>query len=100
MADKGSRASRRAIGGLAAAAADLAADHYARRAITAGWKRVTGKEPPTDPSNPKVALPEALTWAIVVGVVVEATRMLTARYATRRIRHTARAEADKDDSAG
>jgi hypothetical protein len=99
MASKGSRGSRRAISGIAAAAADLAADHYARRAITAGWKRVTGKEPPTDPSNPKVALPEALTWAIIVGVVVEATRMLTARYATRQIRHAVRAEDGKDEGA-
>ena len=69
------------------------------RAITLAWKRVTGKEPPTDPSNPKVALPEALTWAIVVGVVVEATRMLTARYATRHIRHAAGAEDAKDGAA-
>ncbi len=94
MADKGSGRGRRAFGGAAAAAADLAADHYSRRAITAGWKRVTGREPPTDPSNPKVALREALSWAIVVGVGVEATRMLTARYATRHMRR-----ADKDETA-
>lgn len=99
MADKGSRARRRAIGGIAAAAADLAADHYARKVITSGWKRVTGREPPTDPSNPKVSLPEALSWAIIVGVVVEASRMLTARYATRHIRHAASAEAGKDEAA-
>lgn len=99
MADKGSRTSRRAIGGIAAAAADLAADHYARRVITFVWKRVTGREPPTDPANPRVALREALSWAIVMGIGVEATRMLTARYATRRIRHAARGEADKDKAA-
>jgi Protein of unknown function (DUF4235) len=96
MADKGSGHGRRALGGIAAGAADLAADHYSRRAITFVWKYVTGREPPTDPSNPKVALREALSWAIVMGIGVEATRMLTARYATRHIRITSQDEGHKD----
>ncbi|HTS95652.1 MAG TPA: DUF4235 domain-containing protein [Streptosporangiaceae bacterium] len=95
MTDKGAKSGRRALGGAFASLADLAADHYARRAITSGWKRVTGKEPPTDPTNPKVALGEALSWAIITGIVVEAARMLTARYATRGVRRALAKETEE-----
>ena len=32
------------------------------------WTKVTGKEPPTDLTDPKVTLPEALAWAVATGV--------------------------------
>jgi hypothetical protein len=87
MSDKRSGGGRRAIGGMIAGLVDLASYHYSRKAISLGWKRVTGKEPPNNPSNPKVPLTEALSWAIVLGIGVEATRMLTARYLTRGLQH-------------
>lgn len=87
MSDKRTAGGRRAISGVISGAADLAAYSFSRKAITFAWKRVTGKEPPNNPSNPKVPLKEALSWAIVLGIGVEATRMLTARYLTRGLQH-------------
>jgi hypothetical protein len=66
--------------------ASLVAGSVARKAITLGWKRVTGKEPPTDPKDPDVALKEALAWSIVTGVGIEAARLLATRAATTRMR--------------
>jgi len=64
----------------------LVAGAVARKAITFGWKRITGKEPPTDPQDPDVALKEALLWSVVVGVGMEAARLLVTRAVTTRMR--------------
>ena len=82
MAAKSAGGSSRAVGMVAS----LVAGTVARKAITFGWKRVTGKEPPTDPKDPAVALKEALAWSIVVGVGMEAARLLATRAATTRMR--------------
>jgi Protein of unknown function (DUF4235) len=67
------------IAGLAATAASLAA----RQVITFVWTKATGKEPPTHPADPQVALPEALGWAILTGVSIGTARLLAIRAATR-----------------
>jgi hypothetical protein len=72
----------RVAGGLAA----LAAAFVTRKLIAAVWTRVTGKEPPVHPEDPQVRLPEALGWAVVTGVGMEAARLLATRAATRRVR--------------
>jgi hypothetical protein len=64
----------------------LVAGSLARRVITFGWKRIAGQEPPTDPHDPDVALKEALAWSLVVGVGVEAARLLVTRAVTARMR--------------
>jgi hypothetical protein len=74
-------------------AASFAAGAIARKIITIGWKRVTGNEPPTDPNDPDVALKEALGWSIVMGVGMEAARLLAARAIARR---TARVDAEAE----
>lgn len=74
----------------------LVVGSLARKVITFGWKRITGKEPPTDPQDPAVALKEALAWSIVVGVGVEAARLLATRAVTARMRN---ANADGADDA-
>ena len=71
----------------------LVVGSLAKKAITFGWKRVTGKEPPTDPQDPDVALTEALAWSIVVGVGVEAARLLATRAVTARMRNARRCDA-------
>jgi hypothetical protein len=68
-----------------AAAAAFAAGYGARKLVTFGWKRITGKEPPSDPNDPQVAIGEALIWAIVLGVTMEAARLLAGRAATRNM---------------
>jgi len=82
MADKRGDLSSRIVGGLAA----MAAAFVARKVITAVWTKATGKEPPTHPEDPQVALGEALGWATLTGVGVETARLLATRAAARRTR--------------
>jgi Protein of unknown function (DUF4235) len=69
---------------LVSAVAAMAAAFVARKLIAFGWTKVTGKEPPTHPEDPQVALGEALGWAALTGVTVEAARLLATRAAVRR----------------
>jgi uncharacterized protein DUF4235 len=55
-----------------------------RKVLATVWTKVVGKEPPTDLTDPKVTLPEALGWAIVLAIIVEAARFGIARPARRR----------------
>jgi hypothetical protein len=66
------------------AAAAMAAAFIARKLITFAWTKATGKEPPTHPEDPQVALTEALGWSVLTGVSVEAARLLATRAAARR----------------
>jgi hypothetical protein len=66
------------------AVAAMAAAFVARKVITLAWTKATGKEPPTDPADPQVALREALGWSMLAGVTVEAARLLATRAAARR----------------
>jgi hypothetical protein len=45
-----------------------------RKLLATGWTKVTGKAPPTDLSDPRVTLVEALAWSIATGIVVETLR--------------------------
>lgn len=54
-----------------------------RKLLAYGWKRATGKTPP-DAADPQVSVIEALGWAALAGVTVEATKLLTARATARR----------------
>jgi hypothetical protein len=69
---------------LMAGAAAFGAGFVARKAITIGWKQITGKEPPTNPESPEVALAEAVGWAVVTGVGMEIARLLATRAAAKR----------------
>jgi hypothetical protein len=84
-ADESRRAdlSTRIAGGVAA----MAAAFVMRKLITAVWTKATGKQPPTHPEDPQVALGEALGWAILTGVGVEAARLLATRAAAKRAHH-------------
>jgi hypothetical protein len=42
-----------------------------RKLLGTAWTRVTGKVPPTDLTDPKVTLVEALAWSVATGIVVE-----------------------------
>jgi len=80
MADKRADIGARLIGSLAA----LAAGFFMRKLITSVWTKTTGKEPPAHPEDPQVALGEAMGWAILTGVGVEAARLLATRAAAKR----------------
>src|SRR3954470_383386 len=79
MADNGDLGWR-----LLAGAAAFGAGFVARKAITIGWKQITGKEPPTNPESPDVELAEAIGWAVATGVWVDAAMLLATRAAAKR----------------
>lgn len=54
-----------------------------RKVLAAVWTKITGKEPPTDLTDPRVTLPEALVWAVTTAVIIETARFGIVR-ATRR----------------
>ncbi len=55
-----------------------------RKLLAVIWTKVTGKTPPTDLTDPKVTLPEAIAWAVATGVILETARFAIARAAARR----------------
>jgi hypothetical protein len=69
---------------VVSAVAALAAAVVARQLITIARTNATGKQPPTHPEDPQVALTEALSWSVLTGISVEAARLLATRAAARR----------------
>jgi hypothetical protein len=80
MADRKADIGTKAVSAVAA----MVAAFVARKVITFAWTKITGKEPPTHPEDPQVALSEALGWAALTGVTVEAARLLATRAAARK----------------
>jgi hypothetical protein len=70
------------IRGLAATGAMF----ITRRALTMMWTKAMGKEPPSHPEDPQVALSEALSWSLLTAVSMQAARLLAVRAAGRRMR--------------
>lgn len=89
---KNTELTARIVGGLAS----LAAGFAARKLIEFGWKKITGKEPPTEPESPEVALAEALSWAVVMGVGMEVTRLLATRLVAKRMHGHSVIELEED----
>jgi hypothetical protein len=77
MADKRAAGGNRVISGVVG----FTAAFGARKILVFAWKKITGKEPPEHPEDPQVALGEALTWGILLGVGVQVARMLALRAA-------------------
>ena len=55
-----------------------------RKLLATAWTKITGRVPPTDLTDPKVTLPEALAWSVATGVVVEAARFAIVRSTMRK----------------
>lgn len=88
MSDNSDTARTRAMAAVAAVAAAWAA----RKVITFGWTKITGKEPPGNPEDPHVGVGEALSWAVILGVSIESARLLATRAATRKMRQPSASE--------
>jgi Protein of unknown function (DUF4235) len=71
-------------GKLVAALATTGAVFIARKLVTVIWTRTTGKVPPTDPADPTVSILQALSWAAIAGVTIEAARVFATRATARR----------------
>jgi len=91
-------AAKRGDGGVrfAALVATFVAGSIARKMITFGWRQFTGNEPPTDPHDPEIALGEALAWSILMGVGIEAARLMAARIVASRVSRIAAAQKPVD----
>ena len=55
-----------------------------RKLLATAWTKVTGKNPPTDLTDPKVTLFEALAWSVATGIVVETVRFAILRSTMRK----------------
>jgi Protein of unknown function (DUF4235) len=55
-----------------------------RKLLAVVWTKVTGKNPPTDLTDPKVTLFEALAWSVATGIVVESVRFAILRSTMRK----------------
>ena len=80
MSKKSRESNSRLVGALATTAAVM----IARKLVTFAWTRTTGKQPPTDPADPAVTVLQALSWAVVAGITVEAARVFATRATARR----------------
>ncbi len=66
--------------------ADLGAVYGVRWLLAFCWKRVTGREPPTNPEDLHSGIGESLAWAVIIGVATEIARVLAIRAATRQVK--------------
>jgi hypothetical protein len=80
MADKKAGAGSK----VANTVAGMAAAWVARKLLTIGWTKITGKEPPDSPEDPQVALGEALAWGLLMGAGVGVARLLATRAVVHR----------------
>jgi len=69
---------------IASGLATMSAAYLAHKLLKFAWIKVTGKEPPTNPEDPRVALAEALSWAALVGTTIGAVRVLAIRAVSRK----------------
>ena len=80
MRGKGGSFGSRAVNGLVGAGAAFCT----RKLMTFAWKRITGREPPSNPEDPQADLGEAVAWALALGAAVALARILAIRAAGRQ----------------
>lgn len=59
----------------------ILAGMIAARVSATAWRAATGKKPPSNPRHPEVDNREAITWAILAGIVIELSKVLIRRWA-------------------
>ena len=55
----------------------------AQKVVSAGWRSVTGHEPP-NPDDPNVSTLSAISWTIASGVGLAVAQLLVTRFAARQ----------------
>ena len=55
----------------------------AKKVMSAGWTKATGKEPPANPESPDVDIWEAVAWAVVSGALIGLARMMATRQSAK-----------------
>jgi hypothetical protein len=79
MSKKNSEPGSRVVTALATAGAVM----LTRKVVTFAWTHITGKQPP-NAADPAVSIAQALSWAVVTGITVEAARVFATRATARR----------------
>lgn len=59
----------------------IGASLVARKALTAGWEKAAGKEPPVTEDDVDVSWFEAIAWAAAIGAAVGVARVVSRRSA-------------------
>ena len=62
-----------------AAGSALTAGILVRRALDAGWRRVTDEDPPKNPVSPETEWSGALAWTAATGLLVGLGRLMARR---------------------
>ena len=79
---------------ITAFALTLGVTAMARKIVDAVWKAGSrGKEPPTDPADPDIAIAEAVVFAVLSGAAISVARLFIARRLAKSERREARVEA-------
>ena len=68
---------------LVGTAAAALAGMVANKVVNGGWKKATGKTPPSDPTDPDVDWKEAVIFAAVSGLVIGVAKLATQRKAAQ-----------------
>lgn len=84
------------VGKAINAVAGAAAAFIARKAIVFAWTKITGKQPPEGAEDPKVAIGEAVAWAVVTGAGIGVAKVLAVRLASRQSGRQLPASPDAD----
>ncbi len=53
----------------------------AKKVLNTSWRAATGKNPPSNPSDPDVDIWEAVVWATLSGTLIAVARLLATRRA-------------------
>ena len=61
----------------------MLAGMVANKIVNSGWQKATGKEAPSDPTNPDVDWKEALAFAAFSGLVIGIARLVAQRQAAK-----------------
>ncbi|HVS68216.1 MAG TPA: DUF4235 domain-containing protein [Mycobacteriales bacterium] len=73
--DNSGKLGHKVLSGIGAAATTA----VARKVLSKGWTKTTGKEPPADPAHPDVRWREAVTWAAASAAVMAVARVVAQR---------------------
>ncbi|GEM_PF-952906 len=79
------------VAGLLGAVATFAV----QRLVRAGWKQITGQEPP-DPDDPEATTMSAVAWVAASAVGVAVAQVATRRFTARRYANLGRCRAARD----
>lgn len=64
---------------LVSSAASLGGVALANKVLTAGWKKLTGNEPPAKNPDPDVAWRDIIIWSLVSGLVGTVVKVAISR---------------------